>query len=309
MVSTTRRLYEAARKLDAAVFHLHDPELLPVGLALKGLGRKVVFDSHEDVAKQIHAKSYIPKFARSAVSTLYSWFESRASKHFSAIVCATPSIAETFAKYGAETTVVANYPIIDELISVRDGEDRKSNTVCYVGDLTDVRGIREIVKAAALSRAAVQLKYCGRFESSSFEREIMALPEARKAMFLGWLDRGDIAQLFRESIAGLVTLQKTPNYFEALPIKMFEYMSAGLPVIASNFPLWREIIGGADCGICVDPTDVQAIADAIDVLATNRKRAEDMGRNGQAAVMQKYNWATQAEKLLALYERLVGSPA
>jgi glycosyltransferase involved in cell wall biosynthesis len=307
MVSSTRRIYDTAQELDAEVFHFHDPELVPVGLALKRLGRKVIFDSHEDVAKQIKAKPYIPKFARSAVSSLYSLLESRASKHFDAVVCATPSIAETFAEYGAETTVVANYPIIGELVSVKNGSDGKLNTVCYVGGLSDVRGIREVVKAAASSCAGVQLKFAGRFASSSFEREIMALPESGKALFLGWLDRADIAKLFGESIAGLVTLHETPNHIESLPIKMFEYMSAGLPVIASDFPLWRKIVSEADCGICVDPTDVRAIADAMDELVDNRQRAVEMGRNGQVAVKQKYNWATQAEKLLALYERLVGS--
>jgi glycosyltransferase involved in cell wall biosynthesis len=307
MVNTTRRIYEAAQELDAEIFHFHDPELMPVGLALKRLGRKVIFDSHEDVAKQIKAKPYIPKYARTAVSSLYSLFESRASKYFNAVVCATPSIAESFAGYGVETTVVANYPIVGELVSVKNGDDGQPNTVCYIGGLSDVRGTREIVKAAAISRAGVQLKCGGRFESNSFEQEIMALPEVRKTLFLGWLDRGEIAQLLRESIAGLVTLHETPNHIESLPIKMFEYMSAGLPVIASDFPLWREIIGEADCGICVDPTDVRAIADAMDELANNRVRAVEMGRNGQLAVKRKYNWATQADNVLALYEKLLES--
>jgi len=307
ITGTTRRIYEAAQKLDAKVFHFHDPELMPVGLALKRLGRKVIFDSHENVAKQIKAKSYIPRFTRFAVSSLYSVFETRASRYFNAVVCATPSIAEAFAEYGAEATVVANYPIIDELVRVKKEYDSKVNTVCYIGGLSGARGIREIIKAAALSRVGVQLKYGGRFESESFEQEIAGLPEAKKALYLGWLDRGEVAQLLSESIAGLVTLHETPNHVESLPIKMFEYMSAGLPVVASSFPLWREIISEADCGICVDPTDVQGIAGALDDLANNRERAAEMGRNGQLAVMRKYNWATQAENLLALYERFAGS--
>jgi glycosyltransferase involved in cell wall biosynthesis len=309
MVYSTRRVYQAARQLNAKIYHLHDPELLPFGPVLKKLGRTVIFDAHEDVAKQIISKPYIPQYVRTPTSVLYGTFEARAIRYMDAIICATPSIAETFAKYGAETTIVANYPIVGELVRVKNGGDSCSHSVCYIGGLSDVRGLREIVKAAALSRAGVQLKYAGRFESSSFKEEIIALPEARKAIFLGWLDRGQIAQLVNESMAGLVTLHETPNHRESLPIKMFEYMSGGLPVIASNFPLWQKILTEANCGICVDPTDVQAIADAMDELANNRERAAEMGRNGQVAVSRKYNWATQEDNLLALYEKLVESGA
>ena len=74
---------------------------------------------------------------------------------------------------------------------------------------------------------------------------------------------------------------------------MFEYMSSGVPVIASNFPLWREIIEGNNCGICVDPLNPTAIATAIDTLAKDPDRARQMGRNGQKAVLEKFNWSAE----------------
>lgn len=303
MAGTTRRIYQAAQELDAQVCHLHDPELLPIGLWLKKLGRKVIFDAHEDVAKQIMSKPYIPQYLRTATSVLYGAFEARVSRYLDAVICATPSIAETFAKYGAEPTVVANYPILGEL-AVRDTQGlEKKNKICYVGGMTAIRGVQEIIKAAARTKNGICLEFAGFFSSAKFEAQIRALPEAQSADFPGWLDRKQVARLMAESIAGIVTFLPMPNHIDAQPNKMFEYMSAGLPVIGSNFPLWREILLGSDSGICVDPTDVQATADAMDALANNRERAVEMGRNGQMAVKQKYNWATQAEKLLALYER------
>jgi glycosyltransferase involved in cell wall biosynthesis len=85
---------------------------------------------------------------------------------------------------------------------------------------------------------------------------------------------------------------------------MFEYMAAGVPVIASHFPLWRQIVEGNACGICVDPLDPQAIAGAIDYLATHPEDAERMGRNGQRAVAAKYNWNIEEQKLLDFYAAL-----
>jgi glycosyltransferase involved in cell wall biosynthesis len=107
------------------------------------------------------------------------------------------------------------------------------------------------------------------------------------------------------SLAGIVTFLPEPNHVTAQPNKMFEYMSAGLPVIASNFPLWREIIETNECGICVDPLDPKAIADAIDWLVENPTPARTMGENGSKAVMERYNWSVEEEKLLALYDKLI----
>jgi glycosyltransferase involved in cell wall biosynthesis len=96
-----------------------------------------------------------------------------------------------------------------------------------------------------------------------------------------------------------------PNHIDAQPNKMFEYMSAGLPLIASDFPLWREIVEGNDCGVCVDPADPAAIAEAIDRLVENPDLARRMGENGQRAVHERYNWAIEEKKLLALYDTVL----
>jgi len=125
-----------------------------------------------------------------------------------------------------------------------------------------------------------------------------------KVDFLGWLDRNGVKAALNESVAGLVTLHPIINYLDALPVKMFEYMAAGLPVIASNFPLWKKIIENNQCGLCVDPLDPRAIAKAIQYLVAHPIEAEQMGRNGQRAVQEKYNWDIEERKLLSFYQRV-----
>ena len=122
--------------------------------------------------------------------------------------------------------------------------------------------------------------------------------------YRGWLDRQGVKTVLNESFAGLVTLHPIVNYLDALPVKMFEYMAAGLPVIASNFALWKQIIEGNQCGLCVDPLNPKAIAEAIDYLVTHPEEAEKMGLNGQRAVQELYNWGNEERKLIQLYESL-----
>jgi glycosyltransferase involved in cell wall biosynthesis len=122
---------------------------------------------------------------------------------------------------------------------------------------------------------------------------------------LGFLDREGVRDVLHRAVAGLVTFLPLPNHIDAQPNKMFEYMSAGVPVIASHFPLWREIVEGNRCGICVDPLQPAAIAEAIDFLIANPLEAERMGRSGQKAVQERYNWAIEEQKLLAFYGALL----
>lgn len=305
IVSTTRRVYRRAIELDADVYHLHDPELLLIGLKLKRRGYRVIFDAHEDLPKQILGKQYLWRPARSAVSRTVGVYEGRVCRRLDAVVAATPYIRDKFLSINPRSVDINNFPMLGELVTDVVVGEARANQVCYVGGITAVRGIREVVLAMGKVSDGVRLQLGGTFGSETLAKEIRALPQWEWVDERGWLDRTDVARLFGASVAGIVTYLPAPNHIDAQPNKMFEYMSAGLPVIASHFPLWREIVEGNECGLCVDPEDSGAIADAIDWLISNPDEAREMGINGKRAVETRYNWSVEEEKLLHLYNSLL----
>lgn len=278
---------------DADLYHLHDPELIPVGLHLKRNGKTVIFDAHEDLPQQILSKHYLPHFTRKPVSALAASFEMAALKRFDGIVAATPHIRSTFA--GLRTIDICNYPVASE---IRPAPwCRKEPAACYVGTICPARGSREI------RDAATRLTH-GRFIVAGGH-----MPETRNLESWGFLDRLNVHKVLDCSMVGIVTLHPTPAYLPSLPVKMFEYMAAGIPVIASDFPLWRQIVTEADCGVLVDPLNPRAIAEAVDYFLSHPAEAERLGRNGRQAVEQRYNWSSEARKLRDFYLAVLGSDA
>lgn len=300
MAVTTRRVYRRALALDADIYQLHDPELLPVGLALKRRGKKVVFDSHEDVARQLLSKPYLGPVAARIASLAFSLVERHACARFDGLLAATPCIRDHLLQIHPITVDVNNFPLVDELASPTAWDDRRPD-VCYVGGIGAIRGIRELVQAGQLLRSGARINLAGRFSEPAVAAEVRANPGWARFNDHGVLDRAGVRAMMARSLAGIVTFHRLPNHLDSHPTKMFEYMSAGIPVIASDFPLWRDIIEGNGCGICVDPADPAAIAAAIDYLATHPERARSMGENGRRAVVDKYNWAVEADRLIDFY--------
>ena len=169
---------------------------------------------------------------------------------------------------------------------------KKQNEVAYVGGIAKIRGIEEVVQALGYTNE-IRLNLAGKFSEASVEVNVKNYAAWSKVNELGFLNRGQINTVLAKSKAGLVTLHPVINYIDALPVKMFEYMAAGIPVIASNFPLWREIIEGNECGLCVDPLNPKAIGEAIQYLIDNPAQAERMGGNGRKAVEGKFNWPVE----------------
>lgn len=304
--NASNRIFQKAIELNADIYHLHDPELIPIGLKLKKLGKKVIFDAHEDLPNQILSKHYISPLVRKPLSTIVRIIESRACSRLDAIVAATPFIRDKFIKINKNTVDINNYPKLQEFNNLST-DNKREGQVCYIGGIADVRGIVEIVQAMELTNNKSSLKVAGSFIDKSLEPKVKAMTGWEKTDYLGFVGREEIKKTLSESIAGLVTLHPTLSYIDSLPVKMFEYMSAGIPVIASDFPLWRSIIDAAQCGICVDPLEPQEIADAIDYLVDNPDRATNMGKNGRIAVLEKYNWTIEEKKLFKLYDELLGT--
>jgi glycosyltransferase involved in cell wall biosynthesis len=302
MTKAVNKVFKKAVELDADIYHLHDPELLPIGLKLKKIGKKVIFDSHEDVPKQMLGKPYLNAPLRKLIGAVFGVYENYACAKLDAIIAATPHIRDKFLAINANTIDINNFPLLNELVNTADWRQKQSEVV-YVGSIARIRGIEQMVQALDLIDD-VRLNLAGKFSEQSVETEVKGLKGWGSVNELGFLNRDEVNAVLAKSKAGLVTLQPTINYIDALPVKMFEYMAAGIPVISSNFPLWREIIEGNQCGLCVDPLNPKAIGKAIQYFINNPDQAERMGKNGRKAVEEKYNWAIEEKKLLDLYKGL-----
>ena len=306
----TWRAFRRVRQLAPAVVHFHDPELIPVAIALKCAGHRIVYDVHEDVPRQMLTKLWLPSMLRWPVARVMAILEWFGAKLFDAIVPATPKIAARFPAH--KTATVQNFPMLSEFIvsDRRPYADRPASFV-YLGGISALRGARQMVEAVQHMRSdgKVRLELAGTITPAELKTELQQLPGWGAVNFHGYVSRMDVANLINRARAGLVVLHPTENYPDAYPVKMFEYMAAGLPVIASDFPLWRDIVQSTGCGLLVDPLDSAAIAARMQWMLDHPREADEMGRRGRYAVEQTYNWSRESAKLIGLYEGLLRTKA
>lgn len=304
IMRTVFDVYRAAVREDAEIYHFHDPELMPIGGLLKLHGKRVIYDVHEDYAGTMRGKKWLPTILQSAAATAVTVGETAFSAACDRVIAATPTIASKF--HSRKTQLVQNFPWKDELRpSERLPYEKREAIVAYIGVLSDLRGLREMKQAAALAakQTPVRLVTAGQVIPGA-KAELDDHSENKLVEHLGLLDRRQIAELLSRARVGLVVLHPTGNYVNAQPVKLFEYMSAGVPVIASDFPLWRKIVESAGCGLLVDPLNPAAIAEALVWLINHPAEAAEMGGNGQRAVSERYNWEREAERLVATYTEL-----
>lgn len=292
ILKTANNAYRIAKALNCDVYHFHDPELLKYGLKLKKYGKKVIFDSHEDVPAQIMDKDWIPATIRSNVSSAYRRLETKVVKQIDAVIAATPHIATKFEGRANKVEVVNNYPMLDDIqFQEKPFEERKS-IICYAGGINEIRG--EKVMIEAMKGVDGELIIAGDHTKQKIDN----------VKYIGRIEHSEVNDLFAISRVGIVIYQPAKNHIESQPIKLFEFMAAGLPVVASNFPLWKKIVEETDCGICVDPTNVDEVRKACNEMLSNPIKGEEMGKKGREAILNKYSWANEEIKLLKIYKCL-----
>lgn len=306
MTEAVRESLMKAIKENAVLYHFHDSELIFAGLMLRAIGKKVVYDVHEDYPGAILSRSWIHPLFRRIISLTFDLFEKSAAKFFSSIVAATPAIAAKFSK--RKVVILRNYPILDEFkLDAPIPYAARPNMLGYIGGMSLARGTKEMIQAIGLlqERLGARLLVAGSFSPPELKEDLEKLPGWGRVQFLGWLSRRDTIDVLGQIRAGVLLLHPIPNHVEAMPVKLFEYMAVGVPVIASNFPLFQEIVGGAGCGLLVNPLDPEAIAKAMAWLLDNKSEAELMGKRGQEMVRKQYNWDTESIKLTTLYAELL----
>jgi glycosyltransferase involved in cell wall biosynthesis len=200
------------------------------------------------------------------------------------------------------TEVIHNYPRLSEYEEINTSWEKKEEAVCYIGGIYEVRGIYENIEA--LNKLQCNLILAGIFQPKEFQKKCENSKGWQYVEFVGFVNRKEMASILARSKAGLVTLHPTVNYIDSLPVKMFEYMASGIPVIASNFELWKTIVEGSQCGICVDPKNISEITNAIKSILNNDELSKQMGENGRRAVLEKYNWDMEKKTLSEVYDSL-----
>lgn len=302
LVGVWRMLFKVLSEKPKIV-HFHDPELIPIGLIMKLIGKKVVYDVHEDVPAQLLG-GQMNHSAAKFVGAVYRGFEWLAKLSFSKIVVATPAIGRNISD---AVVLVQNFPLLNELSFARPTSHKsRPPAFAYIGGITAIRSALEMVEAIGrLSDENVRLQMGGSITPASLEARVKAMDGWSRVDFHGWVGREKARDILANVRAGLVLFHPVPNHVRAQPNKLFEYMAAGLPLIASDFPLWREIVDGAGCGLLVNPEDPVAIAEAMQWILDNPDEAEAMGRRGRAAVEERFNWEAESEKLVALYRQLL----
>lgn len=306
-ILTIVELYRKALHIDAQVYHFHDPELIFTGLLLKLKGKNVIYDVHEDYFKSFAVKKFIVPLLRKPTAWLFKNIENFTARFFYAVIVANPPQTEKFKRINKNTILIQNFVNIDEFsIENYAPWESRLNAVFYLGNIVINRGLNEMITAIELARKKVpaELYLAGKFSPNNLENEIKKKSGDKYVNYVGFLSRKELVELIDKMKIGIAVLRPVGQYMDSYPTKIFEYMAAGLPVITSDFPLYRDIFEPLHCCIFVDPLNPQEIADAIVYLLKNPEKAETMGKRGREAVESSYRWDKEEEKLLSLYADL-----
>lgn len=313
MAFLTLTLLHRALKEKAHVYHFHNPELIFVGLFLKLVGKKVIYDVHEAFSEKILSKRWIKKQFQPIVSRVFSIFERSAARYFDYIIPADRVAALNF-KHLKNVCVIANYPVLGIVNSYLESKTnykkpiKKDNKfiLIYAGFLEEERGFSRMLNVMEyIQDENIELHLMGRL-ADDIEELQFKLQTLHNVVYLGFIRMEEVYRRLLAADIGLILFQPVPAYLYAgeNTTKLFEYMLCELPIIAPDFPNLREIIESIGCGICVDPTRTDKIVEAIRYLYNNPDLRKQMGERGKKAVLEKYNWESDAEKLLAIYAKL-----
>lgn len=290
-----------ALKVNAEIYHFHDPELIPFGKILKLFGKKVIYDVHEDVPMQILTKEWIKPGLRRAISGVFNWYEKNSVKLFNKVIAARPDIGRNFSQ--KMVAVVRNMPVLGIIDEVKPADIQVEKPyVIYAGGITKARGIKEMVDAIGRLDGKIELWLFGPWDYQEYKEECKKSPGWKYTRDMGYVPLKVVYSYMKQAYIGIVNFLPAPNHISTMPNKPFEYMTCGLPVVMSNFDYWKELFG--EYAFFADPAMPEDIAKKIEYLLENPERAREFGEKGRKFIRETYSWEAEQEILLDVYKEL-----
>lgn len=296
----------------AQIYHLHDPELLPVGLLLRLLGKEVFYDVHEHFPQVALVRGWVPRWLRRPLAALVDRTERFSARWLSGVVGVVEEQGPRFRH--RPFAAIKNFPRL-EWFPPTNGQARTGAELIHVGSLSEDRGaffLLEIMRLLGQTHPQARLLTLGPFHTARtekvFRERLCAYGlDGRVECRTTAVPYRDLGSLIRASRIGLIPGQVSPkNLAPFVPTKLFEYLACGLPVVASALPSIQGFYTAADWGILVAPADAAAHAQAIANLLDHPEEARAKGGRGRVAVETRFNWAQEEQKLLAFYAHLEG---
>ena len=294
------KLLKLALKIPASIYHFS----------------KIIYDIHENISSTIPEKIRIPKPIRKVLFYLWPILETYSIKRYiDYIVTASDDIAMLYQKYKNKVVIIRNFAYSDflkyndsKIIEKKHNLYNNSLTVIYAGSLMRAKGILEIVKAIKYvdRKYDIKLILTNNFNNTDFEKKVKNIASDR-VIFTGRLCYKKVFEYLKMSDIGLACYHPISNYVNGIDrmLKIFEYMSVGLPIIISNFPTWKNFINTNRCGITANPMSPKSIAKAIEWFISHPEEMVKMGENGKKAIKEKYNWDMESQKLIKVYRKLL----
>lgn len=306
------RAFRLALRVRADLYHFHDPEFLFWALILQRItARPVIYDVHEFYADAVQTKAWIPRFLRRPISFLVNLVEKSISRRLAGIVTVNLVMEGQFARVNRNTTTVHNYPLREFVDRLASPTKRDPFAICYVGSVTETRGLGVMIRAMRLVRRVEPAAHCRiigplRRVGGSDLAESGMLQDAG-IQLIGEVPHAQVPDHLATCSIGWLPLLATGNYAKSTPVKLYEYMAARLPVVASDMGLIAETVQRHRCGLLAEPGSAEAHAEAILRLLAGPDEAWQMGERGRRAVLDRYLWETEVERMVTLYERVLSA--
>ncbi len=306
MFSITR-VFKIAYKINADIYHFHDPELIPVAIKLKKIGKKIIYDVHENNPAAILNKEWLPIFSRKAISRIFEKFEDRSAKLFDGIVVVTEDQEKHFSSL-SQTIVMPNYRkrAVTQSGCFVERDPKSHVRFVYAGSISRMTCIEEIINASLIlwkENKDFDVHIAGPVVDSKLKRVLEQVPEPIK--YRGFLDRNEAEEMVKNSDVGLLLYSKEDkNALQCSPNKLFEYLSLGKPIIASDNAYWRQILDQRDSSLYVnDPSDPEEIAEKMNLMIeTGLRRRKSLGSLELGRI---FSWESIESRLTNLYNFLL----
>ena len=286
-------------KVKADIYHSTDLVTLLTGVLLKFTnGGKLLYDSHEMWIESMENYSITLK-------KIVSVYENRLIQHTDAVTTVNTQIASELSKryHIPLPTVAMNTPILQDSPEQISHENIR---VIYQGRYTKNRGIENVVltvptiPGVTLYMRGIDVYSTG-IGSTPYIDELKQIDS--RVIFLPPVPMKELVQSLNEFDIGIVPyIGNNFNNTNASPNKTFEYMMAGLAVVASDLPVLREVIEKCNCGCTYISDDLQDLSRVITEMIPN---IEKYKKNSRMWSEKEYNWDIQGKRIIDIYNKLL----